>query len=81
MSPLLRRGAIASGLLHIAVLLALLIGLPGSTPEEPPRSEEKATLRPSGECRGSRLSNGPSVRRLRSEPSAAIDQRWKLPSP
>ena len=44
MSPLLRRGAIASGLLHIAVLLALLIGLPGSTPEEPPQETEVSMM-------------------------------------
>jgi len=36
-SPGLRRGAIVSGAVHLAVLLVLLIGLPsGKAPEEPP---------------------------------------------
>ena len=38
MSPLLRRGAVASGIVHAVVFAALLLGLTLRLPEEPPET-------------------------------------------
>lgn len=45
----------------------------------PPRSEQKARVRPSGDQAGARWSNGPSVSLRRPDPSARITQMWKAP--
>ncbi len=52
-------------------------GLPATG--SPPRSEQQARVRPSGDHAGARWSNGPSVSRRRPEPSAFITQMWKAP--
>ena len=79
MSPLLRRGAIASIVLHLLVLLVLVVGLPSSTPEPlPPETEVSLQFEGSSASSASSIGWTSSRRTIKKEPARPRRPQRKL---